>query len=395
MIAGIGAVDRIEGAAPVGPRADDEVLSALCAALFASLPRADQRRRGADYVRGLLHVPGRKSIRNIASLLGGGAAVEQRLHHFVCGSTWRWDPVRVALARHAARAAPPSAWVVRPMSIPKSGGGAVGVERCGSPAFYTQRAMGVWLASETAAYPVNWRLLLSRAWLEDRVRRTQASVPDSARPETPGTCAVEACLGLARAGRLPPRPVVMDARRMDAVAVSGRLSAAGLPHLLRVDGALPLAAADPALDAYHGAPLPAERLMRAAARMRRPFRWSGSGPGGLAAAARVRLPERRAGAVGARHGDLALVGVAGPGQRWPGELWLTDVPAPAPELARLTRLVQRVGREFAEVGDRVGIRDFVGRSFAGWHRHITLASAAHAVTVLSRPTAAGELAAAS
>ncbi len=36
-----------------------------------------------------------------------------------------------------------------------------------------------------------------------------------------------------------------------------------------------------------------------------------------------------------------------------------------------------------QVGEDAGLRDFEGRSFRGWHRHITLASAAHAIGVLS------------
>jgi hypothetical protein len=33
----------------------------------------------------------------------------------------------------------------------------------------------------------------------------------------------------------------------------------------------------------------------------------------------------------------------------------------------------------AEVSAQVGISDFTGRSFSGWHRHITLVSVAHAI----------------
>lgn len=64
-------------------------------------------------------------------------------------------------------------------------------------------------------------------------------------------------------------------------------------------------------------------------------------------------------------------------------LWLTNARAPSlvPAL-RLTRLPGVVARDFAAVSERVGIRDFGGRSFPGWHRHITLASVAHLVAAL-------------
>ncbi|MEK8170410.1 hypothetical protein NKH77_14715 [Streptomyces sp. M19] len=56
--------------------------------------------------------------------------------------------------------------------------------------------------------------------------------------------------------------------------------------------------------------------------------------------------------------------------------------AQAASLVRLSKLTRRVDRDFHEVADRLGIRDFTGRSYGGWHRHITLASAAHAVSIL-------------
>lgn len=42
-----------------------------------------------------------------------------------------------------------------------------------------------------------------------------------------------------------------------------------------------------------------------------------------------------------------------------------------------------MNQDFAQIAERVGIKDYSGRSFSGWHRHATLASAAHAVAVLS------------
>ncbi|PWS41370.1 transposase, partial [Streptomyces sp. ZEA17I] len=103
----------------------------------------------------------------------------------------------------------------------------------------------------------------------------------------------------------------------------------------------------------------------------------------LVAAVRTRIPSPMR--VARRRGDLVLLGVGEHGRGWPGELWLTNMTdTPAAELLRLTRLVDRVDHDFREVAERVGIRDYTGRSFAGWHRHVTLASAAHTVVALSR-----------
>jgi hypothetical protein len=64
-------------------------------------------------------------------------------------------------------------------------------------------------------------------------------------------------------------------------------------------------------------------------------------------------------------------------------VWLTDLAEPPGALLRLARLARRVDRDFAVISQRVGLQDFEGRSFQGWHRHITLASAAHTAAVLA------------
>ena len=65
-------------------------------------------------------------------------------------------------------------------------------------------------------------------------------------PQTLADCAVQAYRETAPRWELPDRPVVMDARETDAMATVGQLRAAGIPLLARIDGALPLTAADPA-----------------------------------------------------------------------------------------------------------------------------------------------------
>ncbi|CAM5375115.1 IS701 family transposase [Streptomyces abikoensis] len=380
--------------APACPETRDAVLAELCAALFASLPRSDQRRRGEAYVRGLLGTRGRKSIRNIAALIGGQAA-EQSLHHFISSSTWDWAPVRRALAHYLARVSPPHAWVLRPMVIPKAGDNSVGVDRRFCPAvgqvLNAQEAVGVWAASAERSTPVNWRLHLSDSWLQDGLRRGQASIPDSVRPETLGECTVEAYAGMMRDWGLPLRPLVLDARDMDAPAALLRLRACGLPAMLRISHSLRLTVSGPAAAGRGAEALPAHQILGAARDMRRPVMWRDHGPArvvrtSLTAAVRVGLPALRAASVPApaRRRELLLLGVGENGRRWPAELWLTDmVNVPPAALVRLGKLLDRVDRDFTEIADEVGIRDFAGRSFSGWHRHVTLASAAHAVAALT------------
>ncbi len=370
---------------------DDEVFNDLSSALFWSLPRSDQRRKGMEYLRGLLRAVGRKSIRNIAALVGG-QATEQSLHHFISDSTWDWRPVRKALSSYLADNAPVQAWVLRPMVIPKAGSHSVGVSRRFCPdlgqAMNAQQAIGVWQVSDDFSAPVNWRLHLTQAWLEDGRKRSQASIPDGVRLESLGECAVRAYLDMPAREELPVRPVVVDAREMDAVPMARRLRMAGVPFMIRIGGALRLTTADASLPGHTADTLAAQDIMTAARSGRRPVSWLDRGVSHtcLTSTVRVRIPLPPQAHWSAGAGDLTLLGLARTGQSWPDELWLTDLTAAAPAtLIRLGGVAARVDQDFAEVADRVGIRDFAGRSFSGWHRHVTLASAAHAISVLTDP----------
>lgn len=365
------------------------VLAELSSRVLASLPRSDQRRKGLQYLDGLLTVQGRKSIRNIAKLLGTQAS-EQNLHHFISDSTWDWVPIRRALAEAVDDALPTRAWVVRPMTIPKAGQNSVGVGRHFSPALgqtlNAQRAVGVWAASESASVPVNWRLHLPSSWHTDDARRSQAAVPEGASAESLHDCAVEVSRETQLGWGLPVRPVVFDLDQAPDPLLE-TLATTHAPLMARVDGDTPLTVTDRVMGGREQSTLPAHRIMAMAGNMRRPVPGRRPLPGvvrgtPLAAAVRVELPCLR----GSEHRQLVLLGMGDYGSRWPAELWLSNLTTvPMEYLARLRQLTDRAARDAAVVADRVGIRDFTGRSFNGWHRHVTLASAAHAVTMLGDP----------
>ncbi|MER7763390.1 transposase [Streptomyces sp. NPDC097619] len=376
--------------APLPAGYPEAVLAELSPILFSSLSRSDQCRKGMQYVRGLLEADGRKSIRNIAALLGGEAS-EQNLHHFISGSTWDWTPVRRALARHVVASAPPQAWVLQPMIIPKTGRQSVGVDRHFFPTLgrvlNAQCAIGVWAASAETSVPVNWRLHLPRAWLKDDLRRSQGAIPEGLGEESVGECVAQAATDTATRWELPPLPVVFDAREAQIPAVLAELGSRDVPFLVRIGRDLQLAVPEAAPAARPGQPLPAHQIMTLARGLLRPVATEDRGPEGprrtcLAAAVRVHLPASQVPAAAGR--ELLLLGIAEEGEPWPSALWLTSLTGTAPAaLVALSRLTERVERDFTEVADRVGIRDYSGRSFGGWHRHVTLASAAHAVVALS------------
>ncbi|OON80058.1 transposase [Streptomyces tsukubensis] len=368
--------------------------------LFASLPRADQRKKGVEYIRGLLEVRGRKSIRNIASTMGG-RATDQSLHHFISESTWDWVPVRQALAQYMVPRLPVEAWVVRNTVIRKAGQHSVGVDRRFVPAagrvLNAQEAVGVWAASGSRSSPVHWGLHLPQGWIDDVPRRSRASIPASAQLETLAVRAAKLCVQLVSEWAMPIRPMVFDAREMDVATIVESLGRRGIPLVARVDESVALAVADPALTGHSGsARMRAYEVIRATKGSRQPVRWPANGPGGGVRAGQVanvavRLPGGRASAV-RRHGggrQLVLFGLSeGNGHNAP-QLWLTDMTTAQPAaLLKLCTLMDLVDHDYLAVSKAVGIEDYAGRSFGGWHRHMTLASAAHAITALA-PAARG------
>ncbi|GAA2245760.1 transposase [Kitasatospora cystarginea] len=388
-------MDRIEKDVPDriwGDVADDFVTD-FSRRMLASLKRRDQRARGEWYIAGLLSVPGRKSMRALASVAGQGAA-EQSLHHFISDSSWDWQAVRHALARHLDRVVLPQAWVLSSMAVPKAGAHSVGVEE----SFRTelgrvvnsQRAYGAWLANEDLSAPVNWRLFLPPGWLDDQERRRRAKIPDEVAGASLELCAVSAVVELAGTDwGLRRRPAVLDARELDATVLVEEFARRGVPFVMRIGGATRLIGLDPGLPGLGERMFQAQQLIERAKRSSRRVGWVDPDysitRSILVGGTRVTMPSiRRHGAPGMPERALTLVGGWAGAKGQPAELWLSNmVEVPPVALLRLGRLTRRVAKDFTGVSAKVGMRDFEGRSYAGWHRHATLCSVAHAISVLS------------
>ncbi|MEU2157191.1 transposase [Streptomyces sp. NPDC019396] len=378
-----------------GDPREASLVKELAAALFGSFTRKDQREKGEQYLGGLLRTHGRKSIRRIAAQVGGSAA-EQSLHHFICSSTWEWMPVRAALAVYLEEVRPSRAWVVRSMPIPKAGDQSVGVDRmfdpCLGQAFHGQQAFGVWQVSEAFSTPVHWRLRLPDAWVRDADRRRRAEIPEGIGTQTDEECAADAVLESMSAWRVPVRPVVLHAHISDLPATIGRFTRAGIPVIARAadtPSTSTLAVRAPALPGYRGGPLSARTILDSVRGLRRRVEWtdpaapSFAGRTSLAVAVPVGRADAGRGAVPGGD-ELVLLGEWADARQAPVAMWATNMTSvPAAPLLRLTKLADRTARDLAGIGERVGLKDFEGRSFRGWHRHLTLASAAHAVASLA------------
>lgn len=77
----------------------------------------------------------------------------------------------------------------------------------------------------------------------------------------------------------------------------------------------------------------------------------------------------------------------------PVKCWLSNLPQDTPlaELVRLGKIRWRIEHDYREVKEALGLDHFEGRTFTGWHRHVTLVTAAHlfATTLRADPKAQG------
>ncbi|QCX74661.1 Transposase DDE domain protein [Streptomyces sp. YIM 121038] len=386
-------------------------LALFVADVFASVPRKDQRAKGDCYLRGLMLDGRRKSIQAMASRLPDGN--EQNLQQFVDQSTWDPMPVRRRIAERMTGLIGPEAWVVDDVSFPKDGRMSVGVapQYCGAlgKRANCQVAVSVHAVTATASCPLQWHLFLPKEWAADTERRTACKVPADIGHREKWLLALDIRDELTAWG-IPPRVVLADAAYGTNAAFRTALTERGLGYVLSIHAdatarpfdAVPEAPARKGTNGcwphprYRQAPLAVSA--HAANLGHRGFTdvtWRQGSRGPLHsrfAAQRVRpasnsivrpLRSRASAEQGWWDGvlsDLWLLVEWPAGAEEPTEYWFSNLPAHTKleDLAGWAKLRWRVEHDYRELKHGLGLDHFEGRSWPGWHHHVTLATAAHA-----------------
>lgn len=365
----------------------DRELTAFCQYMFDSLPRSDQRRCAEAYLYGLVYGTGRRSSRGIAT---SADRSDQALQQFVNQSPWRSTPVRRRLAIAAAELIEPAAqsetaWTLNEVAFTKNGRHSIAVERQFIPTLgrtvNAQLAVSLQVAGAGLSAPVNWRLCLPPSWQSDKARRTRARVPDEERHQ-PYWQDLVALLDEAT-GELgmPARPIVTDfAGRQELPAFLEALHQRKLDYLVRVSPQQPVQnllprAMTAAARTCQLADLTAStiRTSRETVTWRQRF--------GTLRSQFLTVPILLASATGAplpRLGQLQVLVEWPFNSLTPAGFWVTNLVAePVAALARLVKHASSGAEAMSEMADRYGLFDFEGRSFPGWHHHVTLVSAAY------------------
>jgi SRSO17 transposase len=77
-----------------------------------------------------------------------------------------------------------------------------------------------------------------------------------------------------------------------------------------------------------------------------------------------------------------------PGAPEPTDYWLSTLPTDTRlrDLVRLAKIRWRIEHDYRELKDGLGLDHFEGRTWLGWHRHVTLTAVAQAICTLLRRT---------
>lgn len=384
------------------PITSDTALEDFTERLFGHLPRADQRRWAQVYVQGLLSTPGKKSVRQLAAAVTESPTASQSLQQFVSASPWDWGPARLELLRWVEERHTAHAWTIGEAVLPKRGAHSVGVHRRFDPAagrtVNCQLGFGLFLSLDGASVPVDWRLLLPETWSADPALRRRARISPDVAHQAPEALVLELIDSISAHTSSVRAPVVADLSRLPgAAALIGMLNRRGHDFLVSVPASLQVSSAPIACD--RGEPGGAPRSTTTAgdfARLghaRHPYAALFAGPGGRPRrppihSGLVRVPGAETGAPGLRR-TYRLFGErrpgAGPGSSRPGgPVWLTNMNHhQMDDLLHLVRRPAESAHALSSLAGDFGLLDFEGRSFPGWHHHMTLMSAAYAYESLS------------
>ena len=357
----------------------------------------------------------RKSVEPMAAVAAPAqvAAKHQSLLHFVGNAPWS-DAAMLAKVGELVlpaitRSGPIEAWIIDDTGFPKKGRHSVGVTRqyCGQLGKQDNCpvAVSLSLANHDASLPVAYRLYLPEDWAADLERRHKAKVPQTIAFHTKPQIAL-AQIKAARAAGLPEGVVLMDAGYGNDTELRTQLTALGLRY---VAGIGPKTSVWPPGTGPLPAP-PGKGLGRPPTLLRRDEQHQPIAVKALA----LSLPREAWQTITWREGTADWLSSRFARQRvrpahrdtklsepraeewllieWPEneteptKYWLATLPEEISfeGLVDLVKLRWRIERDYQELKQELGLGDYEGRGWRGFHHHATLCIAAYGFLIAER-----------
>jgi SRSO17 transposase len=263
------------------------------------------------------------------------------------------------------------------------------------------------LGTEESSTPLDWALYLPEQWINDPVRRKKAGIPEEITFKTKTELALD-LIDEVRVWGLHDRLVLADSGYGDAYEFRHGLRSRELDYVVQVSGEL---------TGWTEDPHPSEPPMKRGGRIPRKRLYTNELPRArnLCQIAKDLSPQSwkkitwREGTKGPLTSRFArgIVWMAGgliqgktmkvppeelliewpEGANEPRKYWLSSLPTHRTSFRALVRKGKgrfRVDQDYEEMKGEVGLDHFEGRSWQGWHHHVTLVTLAYAFLMLER-----------
>lgn len=372
----------------------------------------DKRQRAsfAIYAMGVLGEGERKSCEPIAARACGDPAEVDNMHnqllHFLRASPWDNQAVRLLAARYAIDALsasePVTTWVLDDTGFLKQGVHSVGVQRqyTGSAGKTTNCQIGVSLsvATRSAHVPIDFELYLPKSWVDDPERRAEAKIPAEMTFETKIDLGLKMIERAVRAA-IPGEIVLADSAYGESHLFRETVRLLGLDYAVGIHATTKVWLLD-AASRRHGDAVSVLQIGQSlgSSAFRR-VTWREGTKGKLHSRfcfRRVKVANED-GIEPAKHEAVWLMIEWPLGESKPTKFTLTTLPRRMSKKRIVRTVKERWRTEYAyeELKGELGLDHFEGRSFPGWHHHVSVVLSCYAFVIAERvrhfpPSARGE-----
>jgi SRSO17 transposase len=298
---------------------------------------------------------------------------------------------------------PDAAWVVDDTGFPKQGSHSVGVTRQYSGTLgktgNCQIAVSVHHVGEQGNAPLGWRLYLPESWASDEQRRQEAGIPAEVVFRPKWELALD-IIDQIRGWGLSDRVVLADAGYGESTEFRQQLERRQLRYIVGVGPQVgvwieppqptllkPRRTGRPPSALHYGDQRPLSvKTVAQQAKGWKTIGWREGSQGRLKSrfwAGRVQ-PSHGFHEGKPPHKEIWLLVEWPESEKEPIKYFFCDLPADY-SLRRLVRLAKcrwKIEQDYQQLKEELGLDHYEGRSWQGWHHHVTLVMMAHAFLTL-------------
>jgi SRSO17 transposase len=385
-------------------------------AISGELGHVDRIAPFRSYSMGLLLPGERKSVEPMAALIDptNVRKSHQSLHHFVSTSAWDDQAVLKRVGELTIpvlqKREPVRAWIVDDTGVPKKGKHSAGVSHqyCGQLGKQAncQVAVSLSIANTFASLPIAYRLYLPQVWIDDANRRKACGIPEDLSFATKQQISLNQIRN-AMASGIPSGVVLADAGYGDDTGFRDDLTAIGMSYAVNIKGTTTVwrPGEEPLLPhqrtgrrgpaatrlAYSAEQRPISAFNLARELTPSAFdevTWREGTKTPLRsrfASVRVRPAHRDTLRSIPRDHEWLLI-------EWPEDedeptnFWLStlDESISQLELVETVKLRWRIERDYQELKQELGLNQYEGRGWRGFHHHATLCIAAYGFLLIDQ-----------